>query len=170
MVLRDLKVWRGTFFKKITYITAKIRLFLTIGAVNNDIKSKKNFAYNHGHKFLLWGSFPYTVFPMSMVKKYWYVSHDKLRTYANMGRGVMIKSWTFEGRKLYQNWTSSNKGGEGSDFWSFCNNVIIECPLSYKTSNNEFVLKNWWTMLALRALTLPSLIQSCRNFTGWFAR
>ena len=29
----------------------------------------------------------------------------------------------------YQTWTSSNKVGEESKFWSFCDDAIIECPL-----------------------------------------
>ena len=31
---------------------------------------------------------------------------------------------------IQQNRTSANEEGGGSIFWSFCNNVIIECPQS----------------------------------------
>ena len=40
----------------------------------------------------------------------------------------------------YQNQISPNKRGGGSKFWSFCDNVIIECPPStiyrYAFENN----------------------------------
>ena len=31
--------------------------------------------------------------------------------------------------KGYQNHTKANKGGGASKFWSFYDNVIVECPL-----------------------------------------
>ena len=31
-------------------------------------------------------------------------------------------------RSLNEGYKSANKGEEGSKFWSFCDNVITECP------------------------------------------
>ena len=42
------------------------------------------------------------------------------------GGGVDVKFRKFAGGGIYQNRTSANKGGEESEFWSFCENVIIE--------------------------------------------
>ena len=42
---------------------------------------------------------------------------------------VDVMFWTFAGGG-YQNETSVNKGGGEPKFWLFCENVIIECPLT----------------------------------------
>ena len=43
LVSKYFSIWSGAFYRKIKRIPAKIWLFLTIGAFNKDIKSKRKF-------------------------------------------------------------------------------------------------------------------------------
>ena len=43
------------------------------------------------------------------------------------GGGVDVKFWTFAGGGLPK-WKKCEQGGWGSKIWSFCENVLIECP------------------------------------------
>ena len=44
---------------------------------------------------------------------------------------IKISTLMFVNQGVNKNRASANKGEEGSKFWSFCENVILECPLSY---------------------------------------
>ena len=39
-----------------------------------------------------------------------------------------VKLWMFAEGEGYHNQASANKEGVGFKFWSFCDNVITECP------------------------------------------
>ena len=68
--------------------------------------------------------------------------------------GLSFEFWAFKVRRGYQNWTSANRSGGGSKFWTFCDNMIIDCPTYLVFSNfliytsplpQIIVPKNEWT-------------------------
>ena len=67
------------------------------------------------------------------------------------GMEVDVKFWKFAGEG-YQSRTSANMetvggraGGGGFKFWSFCENLIIECPL-FAEKKKLFSWINFWDL------------------------
>ena len=86
-------------------------------------------------------------------------------------RGCYCKVWTFHGgKKGYWNRTSANKRERKSEFWTFCDNVIIGSPKSFQLLSDcsRFCINDIWNRLNSAFFFSLLNFHCIKCICGWF--